>query len=299
MSCDFTDPPVCQSIVELIYSWHFFQDRDLYVLFHFLNPFFLYMISQNFWFSILSIYVWESIEVLELTACHGMACISGAGAPVPCASLNGFATDNLIGDISQGTIGILTGMLFRIVLAIPDWSPSFRNLYSTASEAVRIWFKRILFFFALFLGTVVSGAVFFKWYAHLVHAAYIAVMFVIFAFWNQTPSERLAFWTGRQFESTFYWTVYSVWALWSVAMVILIGYVPLGSAYQTFYLFIAITWLALLIASGFVGRFTEVMDFFTFGYLSIRTGVPEHRFLHDKKRFQNLTALSHKKLNNF
>jgi hypothetical protein len=187
-------------------------------------------------------------------------------------------------------MGILIAMMFRIVLEIPDWSPSFRSLYSTAPHAVGIWFKRILFYLALFSSTVLAATLNGQ-ITYGVHAAYLVGVFIIFALWNQTPSERRAFWTGKVYERRLYWTSYLTWAFWSAAMVLLVGYVRLGSSYQTFYLFLGISWLALVVAAGVLGRFGQVVDFFTFGYLSIRTGQLEYRFLYNKKRFQNLHGL--------
>lgn len=289
MSC-LTTPLECEAAIHRIYSWVSFSDRDHYVLYHFLNPFLLYSVTQNFWFSFLMVYIWETFEALELTACGGTACVSGGNLAPTCAELSGFATDNLVGDVSQGLVGILTAMLFRVVLNTPDWSPSFRSLYSLRPDAVYIWLKRVLFYLALFSATFLASTLD-EQITYGVHAGYLLGIFILFAAWNQTPDERRTFWTGRRYEWQLYWTIYGVWALWACTMIILVGHVPLGNSYQTFYFFIGVTWLALIIAAGFVGRFVYVMDFLSFGCFSIYSGVQEHRFLYDKKRFQNLPAL--------
>lgn len=299
MSC-LTTQPQCTAAVQLLHSWDSFEDRDRYVLYHFLNPFLLYTVSQNFWFSFLVVYLWESFETFEVAVCGGTFCISGGGIAPRCSELQGFITDNLLGDTSQGLVGILTAMLFRIVLEIPDWSPSFRSLFSTTPSAVHIWFKRILFYVALFSSTLVGSFLDVK-ITYGVHAAYLLGVFAIFAGWNQTRCERNAFWTwpgSNLFNTRLYWTVYGTLALWTAAMVVLVGYVPLGTSYQTFYFFIGLTWLGLVVAANWLGRFAQLIDFMTLGYFSIRTGMSEHRFLYNKKRMQNLPALLESRLNN-
>lgn len=280
----------CLGIIETVYSWDAFEKREIWVLQHFLNPFLLYMVSQNAWLSLLAIYVWESVEVLELTACAGSTCLSGSNTPVTCPEVPGFVTDNLIGDVTQGIWGIFTAMLLRILLDIPDWSPSYRSLEPYG--AVWLWWKRIVFWVALFLPSILATFLMEHWYAALVHAAVMLGVFLVFAGLNQTKREREAFWTDHKgrFRLKSYWGTYATWALYSVAMLLLCSYVPLGNSYQTFYFFLGLSWLGMLLAGSQMGRLPEMFDFITAGYFSIHME-NKYRFLANKKRFQNLVKL--------
>lgn len=281
----------CLAIIETVYSWDAFDRREIWVLQHFLNPFFVYMVSQNAWLSLLAIYVWESVEVLELTACSGSTCLSGSNTPVTCPEVPGFVTDNMIGDISQGIFGIFTAMLLRILLDIPDWSPSYRSLHPY--NAAWLWWKRITFWVALFLPSLLATFLMEHWYAALVHAAVLLGVFAMFAGLNQTKRERAAFWTNSKgkFQLKFYWMVYGVWAAYSLAMLLLCSYVPIGTSYQTFWVFLGLSWICFLIAGSMMGRLPELMDFLTAGWVSIHFD-NEYRFLANKKRYQNLVKLS-------
>lgn len=280
----------CLAIIETVYSWDAFDRREIWVLQHFLNPFLLYMVSQNAWLSLLAIYIWESVEVLELTACSGSTCLSGSDTPVSCPEVPGFVTDNLIGDISQGILGILTAMMLRILLDIPDWSPAYRSLQPF--NAVWFWWKRVVFWVALFLPSLLATFLMEHWYAALVHTSVLLGVFAVFAGLNQTKHERAAFWTDAKgkFQLTYYWTVYGVWALYAVAMLLLCSYVPIGNSYQTFWVFLGISWIIFLVVGSMTGRLPEMLDFLTAGWLSIQFE-NRYRFLANKKRFQNLSGL--------
>ncbi len=281
----------CLAIIETVYSWDSFQKREIWVLQHFLNPFLLYTVTQNAWLSLLAIYIWESIEALELTACSGTTCLSGDNTPVSCPEVAGFVTDNLLGDVTQGIWGILTAMLLRIVLDIPDWSPSMRSLQQ--HDATWLWWKRVVFFVALFLPSLLATFLREHWYAPLIHAVVLAAVFAVMAGWNQTPRERKAFWTDKAkggFQLQLYWTIYAVVALYALAMLLLCSYVPLGNSYQTFYLFLGLSWLGLIMAACFLGKLPEFLDFITGGWVSIHLN-NTYRFLANKKRFQRLVKL--------
>jgi hypothetical protein len=281
----------CLSIIETVYAWDAFDKREIWVLQHFLNPFLLYMVTQNAWLSLLAIYVWESVEVLELTLCSGSTCLSGSDTPVTCAEVPGFVTDNLIGDVSQGVLGIFTAMMLRILLDIPDWSPSYRSLQPY--NAVWFWWKRVIFWLALFLPSLLATFLIEHWYAALLHAVVLLGVFALFAGFNQTKREREAFWSNSKgvFQLRYYWTVYGVWAGYSIAMLVLCSYVPLGSSYQTFWIFLAISWIAFFIVGGLTGRLPEIVDFLSAGWVSIHFE-GRYRFLANKKRFQNLPKLA-------
>jgi len=278
-------------VIQLIYSWSAFSTNDVWVVQHFLNPLLFYMVFQNVWYSLLAIYVWESIEAFELTACGGTSCLTGGGE-VTEAQLSGFVTDNMIGDILQGVLGILTGMLLRIVLEIPDWTPSLRTTLATPDDW--IWLKRVLFFVALFLPSLAgrlvsdSGVA----YGMALNASLTAAVLLGFAFWNQTSGERRRFWTLKNtkesgFQKQLYWRIYGVW-LGVVLLVTLTWYLPLDNAYWKIWLVAASLWIGLLLTGLWRGKAAELIDFATISLFSIWICDESVRFLHDKKRFQHI-----------
>jgi hypothetical protein len=276
----------CSEVITLIYSWAAFHTNSVWVVQHFLNPFLFYMVFQNVGWAIILIFVWESIEVLELTSCDGTACISDPGAgPIPCDQIRGFVTDNMIADISQGFLGILTGLLFRTVLSIPDWTPSIRESFGRDRDY--IWLKRLFMFVALFLPsflgwrTTESGF----HYGMILHGAVTAVVLLAFAFWNQTPDERQSFWTLGTFQAELYWTIYGSW-IGMVLLFTLTWFLPIDNAYHKIWMVAALVWIGLIIAGSWIGKFAELIDFFSFGLFGMFTRQRTNRFLYDKRRFK-------------
>jgi hypothetical protein len=276
----------CSEVITLIYSWDAFHTNSVWVVQHFLNPFLFYMVFQNVKYALLAIFIWESIEVFELTSCHGQACISDpGGGPIPCDQVPGFVTDNMIADIFQGFLGIFTGLLFRVVLSIPDWTPSIRESFGRDRDY--IWLKRVIMFVVLFLpsflGWRVTASGFH--YGMILHGGLTAALLLAFAFWNQTSDERQSFWTLGTYQEALYWTIYLTW-MFLVLLFTLTWFLPIDNAYHKIWMTIGFTWIGLIVAGCWIGKFTELVDFFTFGLFGICTRDRTNRFLYDKRRFK-------------
>jgi hypothetical protein len=206
-------------------------------------------------------------------------------------SCAGYSTDNLLGDTGQGILGIFLGIYFCTALAIPKWSLNLRD--SIQIHATWYWLKRIIFYLALF-GTCTIHSFTplhgFNW-TILVWAAAMAVVLLVFFFWNKTEGEKQLFWTDPntgKFAASYYNRLYIGWFL-IVTLFTLSFYFPFGrSTYLHIEPLLPGVWLALTIYGIAAGRGAQLLDLMTFGLASILSENPGARFLSTKWRYLKL-----------
>jgi len=103
------------------FTWEFiFDTNSAWPLAHMYNPFILQILVQRWWFTLLVVWAWESVEILAVTIFQGQYVIF-VGDDSEIEPI----TDTLVGDIFQGILGILLGYLVVFAWRIPKWAPSF------------------------------------------------------------------------------------------------------------------------------------------------------------------------------
>jgi hypothetical protein len=141
----------------------------------------------------------------------------------------------------------------------------------------------IVIFLPSFLGWRVTESGFH--YGMLLHGGLTALLILGFAFWNQTADERQSFWTLGTYQESLYWTIYISW-MFLVLLFTLTWFLPIDNAYRKIWMVLGFTWIGLIIAGCWIGKYTELVDFFTLGLFGICSRDRTNRFLHDKRRFK-------------
>ncbi len=116
------------------FTWDYIYEVSTWPMAHMFNPFIIELLFQNPLLTLLIVWVWESIEVLGATLFNGKYIIFvGDGS-------QGYegVTDSLLGDTSQGVLGMLLARMVIFAWNVPSWTPSISGPYRI------IVFKRLL-----------------------------------------------------------------------------------------------------------------------------------------------------------
>jgi lysylphosphatidylglycerol synthetase-like protein (DUF2156 family) len=278
----------CTACKEAIFSLDNYREHDIYPIQHVINPFQVYLLTQHIWFSVVMITLWESYEVLTYAICAKMDCPREWN--VQDLSCAGYSTDNLLGDVGQGLLGIFLAIYFCTALAIPKWSLNLRD--SMRLNVTDYWWKRVLFYIALFATCTIHTLTpkhGFNWTV-LVWAGLMGVVILIFFFWNKTKGERELFWTDQstgKFAETYYNRLYIGWFL-IITLLAVSFYFPFHSTYLRVEPTLPLIWLVLTIYGSVAGRGDQLLDLMTFGLASILSENESARFLGSKMRYLKL-----------
>lgn len=278
----------CTACEEAIYSGANYASQDPFPLAHVVLPLQFYFVFQNVWLTLFSIYLFESVQVIERALCYsGWLRLD----PFECNGnhCDGLLVDSLIADVIQGFLGIFLAILLFTVIDVPQWTLSFRE--SMASWTNGLWWKRVLFY-ALLYGS--SAFNYLRSSSTLqsvgvgLWAIAVTGVFVGFYFWNKTDSERRSFWTESN-TGTFQHKLYA-WTYLGMAMtslgIILAWFLPISDyIYVNFAVAYSVIWLALVVYGIAKGHWCHIADLHTFGLYSSCTRQRSDRFRHDKDRY--------------
>lgn len=102
------------------FTWDYIYEISTWPMAHMFNPFIIEILFQNPLFTLLIVWSWESTEVLGATLFNGKYIIFvGDGS-------QGYegTTDSMLGDTSQGVLGMLLARMVIFAWNVPPWTPS-------------------------------------------------------------------------------------------------------------------------------------------------------------------------------
>lgn len=278
----------CTSCLATAYSLSKYGDESPYPIAHLVLPFQLYFVVQNIWFTLLSVYIYESLTAVERAICYNAGgCLDNQFNPGADAHrCVGYIYDNMVADIHQGFLGAFLAMLFYTVFDVPRWMPSFRE--SIAHGLKNIWWKRLLFALAL-LSTSMLNYIdqYVGRHASVgIYAAANALVFMWFYFWNRQSREREVFWTGKsQFVNLEYLNLYIVGGSITTAL-LLSWFLPISVfSYINGGVVYGLIWFTLVLYGIAHNRFQHVLDLHSFGLYSAYQRNEKTRFRWNKDRY--------------
>jgi hypothetical protein len=245
----------------------------------------VYLLLQDIRWAFIIIYLFESLEVLVLAICSGTYCWWNGG-PLDCPSL---VTDNFIGDIVQGSIGIFLGVLLRVTLRTPNWSLSLREAYERQES--------VLFAKRLVLGVLILACPVLATletengmdFGVPLYGGVLCALIALLALLCNTAYERKRFWTDERgaYDKIGYESFFACWIAISAALVFGGRYIPYPSTYARVYTVWGGVWFALILFAFNRGLWEQLMDLHSFGFYSTQRVRKESRFLYDQRRYRS------------
>lgn len=245
------------------FSWFFLRaPENAWAMSHVLNPLLMQLIFQNWYFTVIMFFVWESVEVLALVLFKDYTVFVGDASDYePIA-------DSLLGDPFNGVLGLLLAFTFVIAFRMPHWMPSLFG------RARRVFWRRVLLYVLMISSFLAYNAVlqpvgvatpvYVGVYASMaLHTVWLSVSWL----WlDEGAMEWALFWGGKTDASRRHRT--QIYLGWMVLLVLF----QLGGTYYITYVYYqvwllwAIAVLALMLFTAAQGRLLEFVYFWSWEY---------------------------------